>query len=55
MATFALLFLVIIAVASALAYLRTDIRPAGSTNSVDRDAQRITSELRAILSASQYR
>ncbi|WP_216895113.1 hypothetical protein [Nocardia alni] len=55
MATFALLLLVIVAAASALAYRRIDIRPAGSTNAIDRDAQRITCELRAILSSSQYR
>jgi hypothetical protein len=52
MLTFALLFLDITAL-SVFLYLRIGVLTAGSTDVVDRDAERIRGELRAILSADR--
>lgn len=54
MLIFALFLLVGIAFSIYIHY-RIGTRPAGSSNVVDRDADRIAHELRAILAASEHR
>jgi|GEM_PF-3883385 len=54
MITFALLFLAITAL-SVFLYRRIGVGLTGSTNVIDRDAQRIQTELRAILALRDYR
>lgn len=54
MLTFALLFLAITAL-SVVLYRRIGVGLNGSTNVVDRDTQRLQSELRAMLAIHDYR
>jgi hypothetical protein len=53
MLTFAILFLTFTAL-SVFLYHRLGVRLTGSTNVVDRDAQRIQTELRAMLAMRDY-